>query len=134
MAFGEIDGIDERDVDLFDQWMNEFSNELRTLLSDLDDYDSLEFTFGEDDELSFITGFSTIDVLSSEFFVEEFMEKNGALFGYEFGDFDVFETELDELNKTHYKVMNNIDGIPVYGSELIVHTDEYGKVYAVNGE
>lgn len=134
VAYGDTEGIEIIEIDLMDQWMNEFSEELRSLLLDLEDYDSLEFILDENEDLQFITGFSSKELLSSDFLIEDFMNKNGTLFGYDFGDFDVFETNLDEFEKSHYKVMNNVDGIPVYGSEIIVHTDEYGKVYAVNGE
>lgn len=49
-------------------------------------------------------------------------------------EFAVVKSERDELGKVHVRVQQYIDGRPVIGAELIVHSEEAtGEVYAVNG-
>jgi Zn-dependent metalloprotease len=140
VAFGEENYEDIFDFDIFtdfeefDKWIQDFDNELDELLKELELGSELRLIFDEDETLNFITGFSSKDVFDSELFIEEFMLDNADLFGYYFGDFDVFDVDFDEMGTTHYRLNYEVSGIPVYGHELIVHTDEQGKVYAVNGD
>jgi bacillolysin len=39
----------------------------------------------------------------------------------------------DELGFKHIKTQQVVDGIPVFGNEMIVHFNNAGEVYAVNG-
>ncbi|CAM2065280.1 Neutral metalloproteinase [Sulfidibacter corallicola] len=42
-------------------------------------------------------------------------------------------TKTDELGLTHTKVHQYINGLPVVGAEVVVHSDTAGQVYCVNG-
>lgn len=48
-------------------------------------------------------------------------------------EFKVKKVNFDELGYKHVKVNQMVEGIPVYGSEYIVHFDQNGNVYAGNG-
>ncbi|MCX7745292.1 MAG: M4 family metallopeptidase [Clostridia bacterium] len=64
-----------------------------------------------------------------------FLNENKDAFNVGNGLFKIKSYEEDkELGTKHYKTQMTVDGIPVYGAELIVHTDRDGKVYAVNGQ
>ncbi len=39
----------------------------------------------------------------------------------------------DEIGATHVRMAQNYKGIPVWGSEIYIHTDARGDVYAING-
>ncbi|NBI29050.1 M4 family metallopeptidase [Chengkuizengella marina] len=66
--------------------------------------------------------------------ISSFLEENKDLFNIVDGDFDIISTESDELGMTHYKTQFTVDGIPVYGAELSVHTDNNGVVISINGQ
>jgi len=91
--------------------------------------------FMDDEELipEFITGFESEEVFEDEDSVELFINGKKELFELGSSSFDVISEDADELNTTHYKTVQKIDNIPVYGGEMIVHTNENGKVYAING-
>lgn len=48
--------------------------------------------------------------------------------------FQVKKVKKDELNMTHYRTQQYYRGIPLYGQEVIVHTDRSGQVKTVNGQ
>ncbi len=49
-------------------------------------------------------------------------------------EFAIVKSERDELGKVHVRLQQYLDGRPVIGAELIIHSDEdTGEVYAVNG-
>ncbi|MFX0548396.1 M4 family metallopeptidase [Hathewaya histolytica] len=50
------------------------------------------------------------------------------------GDFKVDNKETDVKGKKHLRSQMFIDGIPVYGSQVIIHTNKDGQVYSVNGK
>ncbi len=62
-----------------------------------------------------------------------YLDENKDVFGIGAGRLVIKEAFKDELNTTHYKAYLEMDGIPVYGSEVILHTDSEGMVYAING-
>ncbi len=64
--------------------------------------------------------------------VLSFLQENIDVFNTE-GVFKIVSHEKDELGKRHYKARLTIDDIPVYGSEVIVHTDKDDNIYAING-
>ncbi|MFD3156618.1 M4 family metallopeptidase [Haloimpatiens sp. FM7330] len=66
--------------------------------------------------------------------LEEFLDKNNDMFGLKKGDFSVQKVIKDKNGKKHYRTNYQINDIPVYGGEVIFHTDENGKMYAINGE
>ncbi|MGM7681586.1 M4 family metallopeptidase [Cytobacillus sp. Hm23] len=63
-----------------------------------------------------------------------FLEENKDIFNIEDGNFEIINTDTDDLGMTHYRTQFEIDGIPVYGAELIVHTDKSGIVTSLNGQ
>jgi bacillolysin len=64
----------------------------------------------------------------------QFVNENKDLFSLDAGQFDVIDVTKDEIGMTHYKLALKVDGIPVYGSEIIVHTNKNGIVTAMNGQ
>lgn len=82
---------------------------------------------------SFVTGSFTDKNINNSTEAATFMNENKALFELEVGGFVNKSTEKDQANSKHYKNKIVVDGIPVYGSEVIVHTKADGTVYAVNG-
>ncbi|WP_051931608.1 M4 family metallopeptidase [Clostridium sp. KNHs214] len=64
---------------------------------------------------------------------ENFMTQNKDIFKLETGNFVNESIESDKLGMKHYKNKLVVDGIPVYGSEVILHADDNGNVYAING-
>ncbi|QDP39036.1 M4 family metallopeptidase [Radiobacillus deserti] len=82
----------------------------------------------------FITGDLSESSIDSEKEVLSFLEENRDLFSLQNGTFNILHVTTDELGMSHYKVELQVDGIPVYGSELIVHTDKNGTVTSMNGQ
>ncbi|MDX8363781.1 M4 family metallopeptidase [Cytobacillus sp. IB215665] len=66
--------------------------------------------------------------------ITTFLEESKDIFNIDDGEFDVNSVETDELGMSHYRTQLTVDGIPVYGAELLVHTDANGIVTAVNGQ
>ncbi|WP_245799306.1 M4 family metallopeptidase [Virgibacillus siamensis] len=66
--------------------------------------------------------------------VKQYLEENKELFKLD-PDSDVtfVEKKKDELGMTHYKFMQSVDGVPVYGSAFTVHTNKKGIISAVTG-
>lgn len=81
---------------------------------------------------NFMVGSLAEDSVKSSKDAENFITENKDVFKLEAGNFVNKSTESDKLGMKHYKNKLVVDGIPVYGSEVIVHTDANGKVYAVN--
>ena len=65
---------------------------------------------------------------------EKFLNDNMDLFNLEYGIFKIERVDADELGTKHYRAKLFVDGIPVYGTNLIVHTDNMGNVYSINGQ
>lgn len=83
---------------------------------------------------SFITGDLSEQPVQGEADAVSFLNDNKDLFNIEDGNFVVERTERDNLGTKHYRTKMLVDGIPVYGSTLIVHTDSNGNVYSINGQ
>ncbi|MTI49670.1 M4 family metallopeptidase [Sporosalibacterium faouarense] len=66
--------------------------------------------------------------------IEGFLKESKDLFKLDGDDFEVIKVTDDKLGMKHYKTQYTIDGIPVYGGEMIVHLDKNGYVYSVNGK
>lgn len=64
---------------------------------------------------------------------EKFMTENKDVFKLETGGFVNKDTQSDKLGMKHYKNKLVVDGIPVYGSEVVVHTTANGNVYGISG-
>lgn len=110
----------------------DLEKELMDFLSEMDE-DSLLISYdSEMNAASFISGFTSNQVVLEDMYAELFMDQYLNLFGYDFGDFNVYDSEVDPISNRHYKMHYMVDGIPVYGSEAIVHTNSAGHVYAVN--
>ena len=65
--------------------------------------------------------------------VVKFLNSSSADLAGEKNSFAVNSVEKDDLGFTHYRTIMTKDGVPVLGSEVNVHVDNKGKVYAVNG-
>lgn len=81
---------------------------------------------------TFLTGFKSTENIHEATQAESFVETYRQVMGYDFGSFDVLSTVRDGMNKTHYKMAYKVSGIPVYGSEVILHTNSNNEVYAMN--
>ncbi|QRK09717.1 M4 family metallopeptidase [Archangium violaceum] len=55
------------------------------------------------------------------------------IFRLDVADLVAWRTTVDERGHTHIRYAQMKNGLPVVGHELIVHVDESGRVYAVNG-
>ncbi|WBW94879.1 M4 family metallopeptidase [Oceanirhabdus sp. W0125-5] len=82
----------------------------------------------------FVKGKLSEKPIKSKNEVKDFLKKNKAAFNIKAGEFKIEKVESDKLGKTHYRTILTVDNIPVYGSEMILHTDNQGIVYAINGE
>lgn len=82
---------------------------------------------------NFINGDLSENSINTSKDAETFITQNKDIFSLEDGNFINKSTESDNLGMKHYKNKLVVDGITVYGSEVIVHTDDNGKVYAING-
>ncbi|MEI5907047.1 M4 family metallopeptidase [Bacillus spongiae] len=65
--------------------------------------------------------------------ISDFLKENKDIFNIDAGEFEIQKVEKDDLGMTHYRTQLMVDGIPVYGAEVNVHTDKAGVVTAVNG-
>jgi len=83
---------------------------------------------------SFVTGDLSEKPIRSEDDAISFLNDNKALFNLEYGNFEIERVDVDELGTKHYRGKLVVDGIPVYGTDLIVHTDSNGNVYSINGQ
>jgi bacillolysin/thermolysin len=63
----------------------------------------------------------------------DFLMSQKDLFKLENASFTLKKAETDELGMKHYKTKLVSGGIPVYGAEMIIHTDSNGNVTSVNG-
>lgn len=91
------------------------------------------YTNGANGNPSFITGNLAESSVKTAKDAENFMTQNKDVFKLDAGSFVNKSAETDKFGMKHYKTRLVIDGIPVYGSEVIIHTDANGNVYAVNG-
>ncbi|MFZ5968242.1 MAG: M4 family metallopeptidase [Bacillota bacterium] len=82
----------------------------------------------------FITGQLSDESVRNEMSAVSFLEDNKDLFDVTVGSFEVKKTITDNLGMKHYRTQLLADGIPVYGTEIIVHTDKSGNVYSINGQ
>ncbi len=68
--------------------------------------------------------------------VENFMLKNQQAFGLT-GDGNTFivkRSRKDALGQTHTRVQHLYKGVPVFGSEMILHADRTGTIDLINGQ
>ncbi|MBW9158417.1 MULTISPECIES: M4 family metallopeptidase [Clostridium] len=83
---------------------------------------------------TFVTGNLSEKPVQNETDALNFLNDNKALFNLEYGNFEIERVDSDKLGTKHYRYKLFVDGIPVYGTELIVHTDNNGNVYSINGQ
>ncbi len=48
-------------------------------------------------------------------------------------DFEVRDLWTDQLNQTHQKLSQTYKGIPIYGAEIILHSNQEGQINRLNG-
>ncbi|MCF6137488.1 M4 family metallopeptidase [Pseudalkalibacillus berkeleyi] len=82
----------------------------------------------------FVSGKLSDKKVKSKSDVKSYLNDQRELFNLNAGDFDIIDVNQDELGMTHYKTQLKVDGIPVYGAELSVHTNQDGNVVAMNGQ
>ncbi|MCB1035281.1 MAG: peptidase M4 family protein, partial [Acidobacteria bacterium] len=70
--------------------------------------------------------------VGAQAFAERFVAENLNAFGNE--TLAAVRSKTDELGSQHVRLQQHINGLRVFGAELIVHTNGRGQVYAVNGE
>lgn len=88
----------------------------------------------EDKELPrFISGKLSQASIKSEIEAIEFLVLNKDIFKLAKADFKIINSEKDEIGMQHFRTNLTSDGIPVFGAELIVHTDKKGIVNIING-
>lgn len=65
----------------------------------------------------------------------QFLRRYASLFGIEDADHELTITKEyhDEYSKRHVRFQQHFRGVEVWGSELIVHINQDGSIYAVNG-
>jgi len=49
-------------------------------------------------------------------------------------EFQVKQVERDNLGKVHLRMVQQVEGVPVWGHVLLLHMDEGGAVYRVDGK
>lgn len=81
----------------------------------------------------FISGKLSEKPVKSSTEAVSFLVSNKALFKLDNAEFAVKQSIKDELGMTHYKTRLTSSGIPVYGAEVIVHTDKSGNISTING-
>ncbi|CAH2212355.1 M4 family metallopeptidase [Tepidibacter aestuarii] len=66
----------------------------------------------------------------------EFFEENKETFKIDNAkdEFEIISKNTDKLGNTHIKLQQLYKGNPIYGKEYIVHFDEEGSIYAINGK
>ncbi|WDV44305.1 M4 family metallopeptidase [Clostridiaceae bacterium M8S5] len=82
---------------------------------------------------NFVQGLNSDKKIKSSQQAIDFVKNNEALFNINSGKYKLNKSFKDKYNMTHYKIIQEIDGIPLYGKELVVHTDKNNEVYALNG-
>ncbi|MFZ5351601.1 MAG: M4 family metallopeptidase [Bacillota bacterium] len=82
---------------------------------------------------SFIVGSLSDYAIKGENDAFLYLDQNKGVFALDNGNLKIKEAFQDEIGATHYRAYHEVDGIPVYGSEVILHTDAEGMVYAING-
>lgn len=82
---------------------------------------------------SFISGKLSDKKVSNEADAVEVLVSKKALFKLDNADYKVKKAERDSMGMRHYKTNQMSDGIPVFGAELILHTDSNGIVTVING-
>ena len=83
---------------------------------------------------NFLVGDLSDNPVKSSKDATNYINQNKGLFELKSGNFENKSVEADKLGMKHYKNRLVVDGIPVFGAEIIIHTDANGKVYAVNGD
>ncbi|NDI34077.1 M4 family metallopeptidase [Chengkuizengella sediminis] len=86
------------------------------------------------DEKKGIPRFISGELSDQNIDVLDFLDENKDVFQLDAGEFEVKSVETDKLGMTHYRTKQSVDGIPVYGAELIIHTDKNGIITAINGQ
>lgn len=66
--------------------------------------------------------------------VKQYLDRKRAVFHLDpDSDLKFVKKKTDKLGMTHYTFKQTVDGVPVYGAEFTVHTDEEGIVSSVDG-
>lgn len=81
----------------------------------------------------FITGKLSDKAVKNSREAVEFLISKNDMFKLDKADYAVSKVKKDELGMQHFKTYQTSDGIPVYGAEMIIHTDGSGNVIVLNG-
>lgn len=82
----------------------------------------------------FISGKLSESPVTSSDTAQKYLQENLDAFNLKGGEFKLINTEKDNLGFTHYKYQFEVDGIAVYGSEIIVHVNKDGVIDTINGQ
>jgi len=90
---------------------------------------------GQGDSPVFISGTLSKEGIRNEQEVKKFLQRKESLFKIKDAqrELKLFDQQTDALGYTHYKFQQMYKGIPVYGSEYIVHTNKRKQINSVNG-
>ncbi|WP_027410551.1 M4 family metallopeptidase [Anoxybacteroides tepidamans] len=87
------------------------------------------------DSPEFLAGTLSTKPFKSEKEIREFLKANKDIYKINADEeLTLIDTQTDNLGMTHYKYTQSVNGVPVEGSEFIVHTDKDGIVKATNGK
>jgi len=91
---------------------------------------------GQGDSPVFIAGTLSKEEIRNEQEVKKFLRTKESLFNIKDPqkELRLFDQQTDDLGYTHYKFQQMYKGIPVYGSEYIVHTNKRKQISSVNGK
>jgi len=85
---------------------------------------------------SFIKGQLSEDRRNSDLKIQitDYVREAGSIMNLEEKDqsFDLISEEIDQLAHTHHKAQQKLNGIPIYGAEIILHSKE-GVIHSLNG-
>jgi bacillolysin len=83
----------------------------------------------------FLTGKLSVKPFKNEKEIKEFLKANKDIYKINPDEeLTLIDVHTDDLGMTHYKYIQSLNGIPIDGSEFLVHTDKDGIVKVTNGK
>ncbi|WP_099190430.1 M4 family metallopeptidase [Tepidibacter mesophilus] len=131
------DNIDKKIEKTEDRVLEEKPKEIDTKIQQTIEKQNINIVkFDKDNELGFLKGTLSSEKSSNIDGVVEFFEENKDLFKLNNPKEELKEisTKTDELRNTHIKVQQMYKNTPLFGKQYIIHFNEDGVIYAVNGK
>jgi bacillolysin len=83
----------------------------------------------------FLAGKLSVKAFKDEKEIKEFLKENKNIYKINPDEELTFlSVQTDDLGMSHYKYIQSVNGVPVEGSEFLVHTDKDGIVKVTNGK